>query len=236
MKLVKRLLIPLLVLTAGTLLLEAVDADIRTSSLFYDPGKGGWFLDSANPWTFLYDHAHKPAYLLGTAAAAVFLAGWIHRGLTTFRKESLFLLLFLAIGPGLVIDSGFKNHWGRPRPKEIVQFGGEAAYRPFWKFGTGERNSSFPSGHASMGFYLIAPYFFLRRRNNRLAFYILGGGLAAGCLFGAARIIQGKHFLSDVIWSGGMIYLTGEILAVLFHFDNAKIAKTDANDECVQKP
>ena len=228
MKYIKRLLIPLLLLIGCTILLEAVDADVRVASLFYDPAKGGWFLGAENPWIFFYNHAHKPAYLVGAAAAVVFVTGWIYRGLARFRKESLFLLLFLAIGPGLVIDSGFKNHWGRPRPKEIVRFGGEATYRPAWKFGAGERNSSFPSGHASMGFYLLGPYFFLRRRHRSTAFVFLGGGLAAGCLFGAARIIQGKHFLTDVIWSGGMIYLTGEILAILFQF-NGKDADEKLN-------
>ena len=70
-----------------------------------------------------------------------------------------------------------------------------------------------------MGFYLMGPYFFLQRRNRFLALVFLGTGLAAGSLFGAARIIQGKHFLTDVIWAGGMIYLTGAILAIPFHFN-----------------
>jgi len=219
MKYIKNLLIPFLVLAVCTVLLESVNADIRVSSLFYNPQLGGWYLGSKNPWIFFYNHAHKPAYLVAICALIVFGAGWFHRGLSRYRKESLFLVLFLALGPGLVVDTGFKNHWGRPRPKEIVNFGGEARYLPAWEKGAAAPNGSFPSGHASMGFYLIGPYFFLQRRNRFLALVFLGVGLTAGSLFGLARIIQGKHFLTDVIWAGGMVYFTGEILAMLFRFN-----------------
>ena len=41
-------------------------------------------------------------------------------------------------------------------------------------------------------------------------------GLLGGGVLGLARIAQGQHFLSDVIWSGGMVYLTGVILSYLF--------------------
>jgi len=219
MKYVNNLLIPFLVLAVFTVLLESINADIRVSSLFYNPHLGGWFLGSKNPWIFFYDHAHKPAYLVAIIAFTVFVAGWFRKGLARYRKESLFLVLFLALGPGLVVDTVFKDHWGRPRPIEIVNFGGNAEYHPVWQKGVASPNESFPSGHASMGFYLIGPYFFLQRRNRLLALVFLGTGLAAGGLFGAARILQGKHFLTDVIWAGGMIYLTGAILAIPFHFN-----------------
>ncbi len=208
---------------ACTVLLESVDADIRVASFFYDPEKGGWFLGSGNPWRFLYDHANKPGFLMVLSALMVFAAGWVYQGLAKFRKESLFLFLFLAIGPGLIINTVFKDHWGRPRPHEIVNFGGSQQYLPVWQKGVGARNGSFPSGHASIGFYLMAPYFFLRRRNRRIAFLFLAGGLSAGSVVGAARIVQGGHFLTDVIWAGGMTYLTGEILAQIFNFDGRTV-------------
>jgi membrane-associated PAP2 superfamily phosphatase len=219
MRYVKKLLIPFLVLVVCTVILESMNADIRVSALFYDPLKGGWYLGSENPWIFLYNHAHKPAYLIASCALIVLVAGLFHKGLARYKKESLFLVLLLAIGPGLVVNTLFKDHWGRPRPIKIVNFGGEADYHPAWEKGVAKKNGSFPSGHASIGFYLMAPYFFLQRRNRLLAFCFLGFGLAAGSFYGAARIIQGKHFLTDVIWAGGIIYFTGEILAIPFHFN-----------------
>ena len=34
-----------------------------------------------------------------------------------------------------------------------------------------------------------------------------------GAAIGWARIVQGGHFLSDVIWAGAVVYLAGELLA-----------------------
>jgi membrane-associated phospholipid phosphatase len=40
-------------------------------------------------------------------------------------------------------------------------------------------------------------------------------GIAAGSAIGFARVTQGAHFPSDVLWSGGMVYLSGLFLTVL---------------------
>jgi membrane-associated phospholipid phosphatase len=45
---------------------------------------------------------------------------------------------------------------------------------------------------------------------------VLGGALTYGSLLGATRIIQGGHFLSDVLWSGSlMCFLVATLQAVL---------------------
>jgi membrane-associated PAP2 superfamily phosphatase len=30
---------------------------------------------------------------------------------------------------------------------------------------------------------------------------------------GATRVVQGGHFTSDILWAGGIVYLTGALLA-----------------------
>jgi lipid A 4'-phosphatase len=37
-------------------------------------------------------------------------------------------------------------------------------------------------------------------------------GIVLGCMMGMARIVQGGHFASDVIWSGGLVYLTAAFI------------------------
>jgi len=38
-------------------------------------------------------------------------------------------------------------------------------------------------------------------------------------LVGLARIMQGAHFVNDILWAGGLAYLTGELLSRAFHFN-----------------
>src|SRR5262249_26793316 len=76
---------------------------------------------------------------------------------------------------------------------------------------------SFPSGHAAMGYVLVLGTCLVPpRRSARCRSLMLGGALAYGSLLGATRIIQGGHFLSDVLWSGSlMCFLVAALQAVL---------------------
>lgn len=213
-------LAPFVVLLGLSALLLLTEADLGLESLFYSP-TDGWFLGKSNPWQFIYDYANVPAFAMFLAALVVLIASFLRPAVRRYRKISLFLVLLLALGPGLVVNTVFKDHWGRPRPHEIVNFGGEALYQPFWQKGVGARNGSFPCGHASIGFYLFGPFFFFRKTSRKLALFCLATGIAAGGLVGLARMIQGGHFISDVLWSGGFTYLTGLLLAYGFGFNRS---------------
>ncbi|MFH1755629.1 MAG: phosphatase PAP2 family protein, partial [Candidatus Latescibacterota bacterium] len=120
-----------------------------------------------------------------------------------------FLVLVMIVGPGLIVNSVFKQNWGRPRPRDLVEFSGGKPYVMVWDKRSPDGGNSFASGHASTGFYLFTPFFFLRRRSKYWALFFLASGLGYGSLIGLARIIQGAHFLSDVVWAGGFVYLSG---------------------------
>ncbi len=163
----------------------------------------------------LYHWGVYPGLALGLGGLVVAIAGLVIPPLRRWRKEGLFLALLLLIGPGLVVNVWFKGCWGRPRPCETAMFGGARPFVPAGMPGPTE-GRSFPSGHASMGFFLMAPAFFLYRRNKRLALWFFVLGLTAGTVIGLGRIVQGRHFASDVVWSAGMIYLCGWCLDMLF--------------------
>lgn len=38
---------------------------------------------------------------------------------TALRRRGVFLLLSVLVGPELVVNVLLKDHWGRPRPREI---------------------------------------------------------------------------------------------------------------------
>ena len=115
------------------------------------------------------------------------------------------MTLTLVIGAGLVTNLGFKEYWGRPRPKQVIEFGGKHEYRPFWipDFHTRhDPQRSFPSGHVAMGFYFLSMVLVGKRYHSPLLknmglflVIFLGGGLMI------ARVVQGGHFFSDVIVS-----------------------------------
>jgi membrane-associated PAP2 superfamily phosphatase len=115
----------------------------------------------------------------------------------------------MALGPGLIINAIFKDNWGRPRPRSIQELGGTHTYHRIWEKGVAGDGRSFPSGHASMGFFLMTPFFVLRKNARRWANAFLTFGIAYGVLIGLGRMIQGGHFASDVLWAWGFVYFCG---------------------------
>lgn len=117
-------------------------------------------------------------------------------------RPLLFLATSLTIGPGLLVNSLFKTWWGRPRPNEIVPFGGTDAFMPAWiPGGACPENCSFPSGEASSAVWLIALVFVVPPAWRRAT---LIAALAWTLVISANRIVFGGHFLSDVLIAWGL--------------------------------
>lgn len=204
---------------ADRLIISLVPRDLVIAAAQSDCSRA-WPAGNVFPWNILYQWAAAPAVLLGAAALAVLLAGFWMRKYAAWRKEALFILLLLALGPGLLINVLLKEEFGRARPREIVEFGGSEQFTPFWRPGTAGTNSSFPSGHAAIAFAALAPWFVLREKQRRTAALFLLLGLLFGACVGVARMLQGAHFFSDILWAGGLVYLVGSLLALLMGLDS----------------
>lgn len=211
-------LIPLSILSCLTMVFWFTNADIAFEKLFYSPEKG-WFLEKSNPWNFLYHYGSIPALILGIVSIYLLAVSFLSQKVLPYRKIALFLVLFLLISPGLITYCVLKDNWGRPRPRHIENFGGQEKFLPVWVKGVSGKGASFPSGHASIGYFLLSPFFFLRRHAKRGAAFFLFVGISYGTLMGIGRMVQGAHFPSDVLWAGGFTYLTGITLYYLFRFD-----------------
>jgi lipid A 4'-phosphatase len=202
-------------LAAGAAILlfaAAPDIDLWFSALFYRAGSG-FFLADAPPVRLLFRSA---PYITGAIVVFAAAAGARHyfagRSLLGCdARAALYLVLALAIGPGLLVNTVLKDHWGRARPSQIVAFGGDKQFTPaLVPSRQCERNCSFSSGHAALGFSLIAFAFLAPdRRRRRQA---VAAAVAAGSLLGLARIVQGGHFLSDVVLSGFLVTATSWLL------------------------
>ncbi len=175
-------------------------ADLFLSGLFYREGQGFFFSDNAG-FLAMQDLAFYGARVLAAAFLVLALLSWArHKKIGLDAKAWAFLLLALLIGPGLVANVGFKDHWGRARPREVVEFGGtenfSSALVPH--FDKAKSNGSFVSGDGAFGFFFPAFAFVAPRRLSRRVFW---GGMAVGGLFGFCRLAVGAHFFSDVVYA-----------------------------------
>jgi len=121
-------------------------------------------------------------------------------------KQWFFIVACLSVGPGLLANVGFKDQWGRARPKHIVAFGGSKQFTPaLLPTNQCKRNCSFVSGEASSVF---APFFAAAAVVPQYAATLIIAGSVAGLSAGLVRVLQGAHFLSDVLFAGLFMGLT----------------------------
>ncbi len=222
--------IPAVLLIVLTLIFRFTDADRACVRPFFaghvagDEFSDRWPMMVTYPWKALYDWGVYPAWILGCGGLVVWVVSFFWLRLERWRDPGLFLGLLLMLGPGILVNGLLKPYWGRPRPNALVEFGGQRKFLPVWQCGIGQDESSFPSGHASMGFFLMAPAFVFRRRRPRLALAFLLLGIVSGSVIGLARMVAGGHFPTDVIWAGGFVYFLALLIALPFRFDRQETA------------
>jgi lipid A 4'-phosphatase len=199
----------------GGVLVAVPAIDLVAAGLFYDPAQGFWlrqqplvrFVYELTPWITRAVVAGLLLFLLGAVSVGRAHAWW-----RAHRRHALYLLLVMIVGPGLLVNGVFKEHWGRARPSQVVEFGGDKTFtRAAIPADQCAKNCSFVSGHASVGFFFLALAFTDPRRRAR--WLVLGTGLGLG--IGLVRMLQGGHFLSDVVFAGVVVYLTARGLHAL---------------------
>jgi lipid A 4'-phosphatase len=177
------------------------DIDLQLQRHFYRVGEG-FYRGNTPLMVFIYELVPWVTKTVVTLSLLAVAYVYLRRHASRIRVAwtAAYLLLALALGPGLLVNTVFKDHWGRARPNQLEEFGGHARFTPPFVIAKEcKRNCSFVSGHASIGFYLVA-FALLFRGYPRLWLGLLGIGL--GMLSGYVRIVQGGHFFSDVILSG----------------------------------
>ena len=138
--------------------------------------------------------------------AALFLKLLLpRRRLLLSGRASVFLMTTLALGPGLVANVILKDHWGRPRPIDVTQFGGDQHFVAWWDpRGDCPGNCSFVSGDVSGAVWTIAPAALVPPPWRALAY---GAALVLGIGMAALRIMAGAHFFSDTVFAGVFTFL-----------------------------
>lgn len=133
-----------------------------------------------------------------------------------------FLLLLLALVPGLIVNQVLKEHWGRARPIQIEQFGGNRLFTPPFVI-SDQGGGSFSSGHVAAAAWLVAVAVVLSSAGSAWTLLTLVY-LAAMVL---ARVAAGAHFLSDALTSILLVWMGYLVLQRLLGLDETAGARRE---------
>jgi lipid A 4'-phosphatase len=205
--------------------------DVALAALFFDPGTHRFSVVSPVALQHARDAARWLITLLAAPAVLAVLGKVIvpRRRMLVGGRASVFLIGTLAIGPGIVANVVFKDHWSRPRPAAVTQFGGPSRFMPWWDpRGNCPNNCSFVAGEPSGAFWTMAPASLAPPQWRPLAY---GAALGFGAVIGAVRMAGGGHFFSDVVFAGVFVFLV--IWAV--HGLLYRWPRTRTTDEAVER-
>lgn len=141
--------------------------------------------------------------IVGLSVIVGFALSFFHQRLRRFRMLFVLVFLSLALGPGLVVNAILKDNWGRPRPRDTVQYGGEYEFQAPWVL-SDNGGKSFPCGHCSVPFALSCVAWTIGSSRRGLRFLLLVGFALVGIIVGLARVAVGAHYFSDVVVSGAI--------------------------------
>lgn len=192
--------------------------DLLVSGFFHVPGHGFPAESDRTVQTVRYLW-RLSAWAVVVGAGVLLLASALlgqPRLLGIGRAALVFFLLLQGLGPGLLVNAVLKDHWGRARPSQVVDFGGtkrhDPALLPTDQCG---RNCSFVGGEAAYAFSFMALGFLPGPARRRRAWFAFGA--VFGIAVSTVRIAQGGHFASDCLFAGILMLLVGWALHALLY-------------------
>ena len=204
----------LLIILTSAVFLAFPGIDLWFSGLFYNKGflagQLEAFIAVRNFWR---DMTAVIAIVL--VAVLVIKLVWPYRQSLLRPRDVVFILSTLIVGPGIITNLIFKDNWGRPRPYQVVDFGGSDPFVGVWKITHYcSHNCSFVSGEGSSAMWLLTLAVLLPERWRPTGIRVL---LALGAIFSLNRVLFGAHFLSDVVLAWWITLLTIAVMYRLFY-------------------
>ena len=175
--------------------------DLALTRTFYDPAIRQFPLTFNPTISWLRDQA----VLVTIASMACLVASVVLKMIQPGRRmliparAVIFLVLTFALGPGLLVNGILKEYWSRPRPAEVIEFGGDKAFMPWWDPRGGcDQNCSFVSGETSTAAWTLAPAILVPGPLGIVA-------VSAATIFtlgmGVMRFTVGGHFFTDIAFA-----------------------------------
>jgi membrane-associated PAP2 superfamily phosphatase len=188
--------------------IQFANIDFRLATAqFYDAATRTWV--GGHTWWaehLIHNGGRNLVRAVAAGALVVFVASWRVPRLRTWRLESGYVVLAIALGTGIV--GLLKQVTNVDCPWDLTDFGGTHAFVSL----LGQRPAGaahvacFPGAHSSSGFALMCFYFVLRDRDPRAAVAALAGGILTGATFAFGQEARGAHFLSHDLASAAFVW------------------------------
>jgi lipid A 4'-phosphatase len=212
----------LIILFAASLIFFSArpDIDILISRAFLDSENAFRLVE--NPfWDRIVQVNRAFSIIIVVLALALLFASltgrWNARHLMT--HYATFVLLLYAIGPGLMVNGILKRLYGRARPFQITDFGGDGPFTAAWQFsGFCRAACSFVSAEVSAATALavalsIGAVWFGGRPFALILMVFAAAAYVLLILTATQRMGSGQHFLSDVVFSFLLTASLGVVLS-----------------------
>jgi len=201
--------------------------DLALARRFFDPQTGTFPMAANRTAGLLRDAAMWLSWAIAAPSivAVVVKLIWPNKPLLVKGRTVAFLLITIIMSAGILSNAGFKGHWGRPRPSDVIEFRGPWHFKNWWdSSGECPKNCSFFSGEATTAFWTYAPAALTPPQARPFAY---AGATLFGVLTGLLRMSFGGHFLSDVIAAGLVTFLTVWLFyAIIYRWGTTRL--TDA--------
>lgn len=176
--------------------------DIQISSIFFNHG---YFLKQE--WMTIVRIIFASA-IFWLIVILIFTILWsVLRKKYQMIRSALYLLLCFSLGPGLLVNVILKDHWGRPRPVQVTQFGGNKTFQKPWVISQQcDTNCSFVAGEPSAAFAFFALLALIKKK--KIWQWPVTCLLTLNwLLISYIRIAEGGHFLSDILIGATLTYM-----------------------------
>lgn len=185
--------------------------DIVVSSYFYDEMSGEFAFRDSFASQFIYKMTKILAFLVffvsgGCYFYDIFIRHLpflkffdpIRRFIKLDKAQALFVFSVILAIPFLGLHFILKPLWGRARPYQLEEFGGDLQFSNIFELSPSLELNSFPSGHSSMAFSMLAICYIVPLIYRKLVLCVVSIWAIAGAF---NRVVMGGHYLSDIIAS-----------------------------------
>jgi lipid A 4'-phosphatase len=184
--------------------------DIRISSLFFN----GQFYSQQLWWEQAF---HRGVSIFICVSVLSILGVYAFNRITKRKllaidgKKVVYLLVVLGLGAGLLVNVICKDNFGRARPRDVQEFGGQKHFTPAFVVASEcTSNCSFASGETAAAFFSLALVMALARRRRMFV-----ASVVFGVAVSISRMAVGAHFFSDTVVSFFVMLILSD---VLYHY------------------